>query len=155
MPKNAFKQESVRTFVQGHHSCQGPCTWCKSWANSAGPLSLGLHPITQEEVCLTKGRYGFYVQLGDSNSPSALRKEVNRRGGRGKPVVVYTAKTAQVRSAVSAPKLSLICCSIHTLTLGQDSVLHTFRLVTPNCNASRLITPNCNASRLSNPNCSS
>ena len=68
---------------------------------TAGPVTLGQHPVTGEDIVLRQGRYGAYLQLGTDDSPSAVRRP--QKGSRrvaakktaAKPKL--TAKTATLK----------------------------------------------------------
>ena len=61
----------------------------------AGPVSLGWHPETHEKVLLCQGRFGPYLQLGDNNTASAVRKV--HRGTHQTATTHYMPKRASLK----------------------------------------------------------
>ncbi len=67
-----------------------------------GPVRLGQHPDTKEDIVLRQGRYGPYLQLGTKDSPSAVHQVVpkgTRRLANKKAVAKpkRTARTAALK----------------------------------------------------------
>ena len=67
-----------------------------------GPVRLGQHPDTKEDIVLRQGRYGPYLQLGTKDSPSAVHQVVpkgTRRLANKKAVTKpkHTARTAALK----------------------------------------------------------
>lgn len=69
-----------------------------SW--TAGPVSLGQHPDTGEDIVLRQGRFGPYLQLGTDDSPSAVRKP--QKGTRR-----VTAKKTAAKAKLTAKTAAL------------------------------------------------
>ena len=63
---------------------------------TAGPMLLGMHPHTGEKVMLFQGRFGPYLQLGDKESASAIKKTYQDRQGR-QAVAGYTPRNASLK----------------------------------------------------------
>jgi len=64
--KQLFLQNSKRGLFVG---CSGypDCDYTRPWGDQpAGPIVLGKDPITDSDILLLKGPYGFYVQLGQT-----------------------------------------------------------------------------------------
>ena len=51
----------------------GQCTTAMR-CRFAGPVRLGQHPDTNEDIVVRQGRYGPYLQLGTKDSPSAVQQ---------------------------------------------------------------------------------
>ncbi|KAL0040585.1 hypothetical protein WJX77_011670 [Trebouxia sp. C0004] len=68
---------------------------------SEGPVSLGRHPDTNEDIFVRQGRYGPYLQLGTMDSPSAVRQVAKgiRRSANKKAVTKLqrTARTGALK----------------------------------------------------------
>ncbi|HXF18550.1 MAG TPA: type I DNA topoisomerase, partial [Burkholderiales bacterium] len=64
--KQLFLQNSRRGLFVG---CSGypNCDYTRPWGDQpAGPILLGKDPVTDSDILLLKGPYGFYVQLGQT-----------------------------------------------------------------------------------------
>ena len=72
-----------------------------------GPVRLGQHPDTNEDIVLRQGRYGPYLQLGTKDSPSAVQQVVKGiRRLANKRAVTKPKRTART-AALKCGTLSL------------------------------------------------
>ncbi len=67
----------------------------------AGPVRLGQHPDTNEDIVLRQGRYGPYLQLGTKDSPSAGDQEVSQQACCHKAKAYSQDSSAEVRHTLS------------------------------------------------------